>query len=118
MRKAVARVLRLDAPEELDRRQRLMDLGVDSLMALELRQRLGAGLGLARALPATLVFDHPSIEAIARLLAGELEPVATPDDPASAPAVTSAPRLTVEEVAGLADEDVEAMLLKRLESLR
>jgi hypothetical protein len=95
-----------------------MDLGVDSLMALELRQRLGAGLGLARALPATLVFDHPSIEAIARLLAGELEPIATPDDPASAPAVTSAPRLTVDEVASLADEDVEAMLLKRLESLR
>ena len=118
VRKAVARVLRLDAPEELDRRQRLMDLGVDSLMALELRQRLGAGLGLARALPATLVFDHPSIEAIARLLAGELEPVATPDDPTIAPVATAAPRLTVEEVAGLADEDVEAMLLKRLESLR
>jgi hypothetical protein len=111
-------VLRLDAPEELDRRQRLMDLGVDSLMALELRQRLGAGLGLARPLPATLVFDHPSIEAIARLLAGELEPVVIPDDPAIAPTTPAAPRLTAEAVAGLADEDVEALLLKRLESLR
>ena len=70
VRQVVARVLRLDAPESLDRRSGLMDLGIDSLMALQLRKRLGAGL--TRPLPATLIFDHPSIDAIARLLGREL----------------------------------------------
>jgi acyl transferase domain-containing protein len=121
VREAVARVLRLDAPEELDRRHRLMELGVDSLMALELRKRLGAGLGLARPLPATLIFDHPSIEAVARLLARELEPAPPrgerPAVSAAAPAAAPS-RLAVEDVERLADADVEALLLKRLEHLR
>jgi acyl transferase domain-containing protein len=68
--RTAADVLGHDGPEPLDGDAELLDLGITSLMAVELRTRLGEALGLE--LPPTLVYDHPRVADIARLLDEEL----------------------------------------------
>ncbi len=66
LQQEVAATLGLDGQHPIDVRKNMSELGLDSLMALELRNTLGGVLGIA--LPATLIFDHPSIESLARHL--------------------------------------------------
>ncbi len=73
VREQAGRVLQIDATK-LPSRVPLSDLGLDSLMAVELRNLLGTGLGLKTKFPATLVFDYPTIETMADYLARELLP--------------------------------------------
>jgi SAM-dependent methyltransferase len=113
VRDHVSQVFRLAKGRTVDRRQRLMDLGIDSLMAIELRNSLGQGLQLARPLTATLMFDHPTIEAIAKFLACEwaaANPAAHADS--REPASPQSPR--ARQVAGMSDEEVELLLLRKL----
>ena len=48
------------------------DLGMDSLMAVEVRNRLNRAFADAYTAPNTVVFDYPDIAVLARHLAGEL----------------------------------------------
>jgi myxalamid-type polyketide synthase MxaB len=58
----LARVLGFDPSMQISGRQGFFDLGMDSLMAVELKSRLEASLSLT--LPATVAFDYPTLEAL------------------------------------------------------
>jgi acyl carrier protein len=86
----------------------LNESGLDSLMALELRKSLGNGLDLR--LPATLLFNFPTVNALTEHLAGliglsevsEQAPSAPPPIPAAIPQeqiVESVMRMSEDEMA-------------------
>jgi NADPH:quinone reductase-like Zn-dependent oxidoreductase len=66
----VATVLGLGTPNAIEQSRPLEELGLDSLMAVELRNRLDAATSLR--LPVTLLFDHPTPIDLVRRLRAEL----------------------------------------------
>ncbi len=115
VRERVVRVLRLDAAEPPGRNDRLLDIGLDSLMAVQLRNQLSSGLALDKPLPATLVFDHPTIEALAAFLQSRITAPAQQAPPQGTHEVAAS--VDAAHVAEMSDADVEALLLSRLGDL-
>ncbi len=72
LRRQAVKVLSLDSSQPIDPKEPLTHLGLDSLMAVELRNLLGAGLRPTRNFPATLVFDYPTLAALTGFLAMEV----------------------------------------------
>jgi rifamycin polyketide synthase module 1/2/3 len=80
VRGEIATVLGYDTPAEVPADQPLLELGLDSLTALELRNRMGLASGLR--LPATLLFDHPTAAALAARLSSGLSTSGDGGEPA------------------------------------
>ena len=69
LRDAVADVTRVD-PAEIREDAGFFDLGMDSLMAVELRRRIEQGVG--KEIPATLAMDHPRLSDTVDYLLGDV----------------------------------------------
>jgi len=112
IRAEIAQVLEFSSPEQVEPRQRLFDLGVDSLMAVELRDRLHSGLG--HPLRSTLLFDYPTVEGLVDYLLEEVLAFST--ESADPPLEVSDAGLT--ELEQLSEAEAESLLLAELEKLQ
>jgi 3-oxoacyl-(acyl-carrier-protein) synthase/SAM-dependent methyltransferase/acyl carrier protein len=121
VRETVCSVLRLDArPEELSDRDRLTDLGMDSLIALELRSELAKRLGLEGKISSTIAFDTGTVGELLRslvpMLANEADaPLPIPDIRAKQQRRRHDPALVTEEqLQSMSEEEVERLVKERL----
>ncbi len=109
VRRLTLDVLGLSPRHVIDDDRGFRDIGLDSLMGVELRTRLQAATG--RPIPATVAFDYPTIAALSRYVLRDVldAAVAEKDGP---PAVS--PHTDITE---LSDAQAEALLKTELDSL-
>ncbi len=75
VQRQLAKVMGMNDPAQIDPGEPLFNIGLDSLMALELMVLLEKNLGIT--LTESLVFEHPTIEELSRYFLAELFPIAT-----------------------------------------
>jgi NAD(P)-dependent dehydrogenase (short-subunit alcohol dehydrogenase family)/acyl carrier protein len=105
VRVAIAGVIGLSDAHSIEPRQRLFELGLDSLGAVELRNRLAVAMG--RTLRATLIFDYPTLVALADHLEHDVLGYATAVEEA-------APAAVVEDLDAFSDDELARMLAAEL----
>jgi NADPH:quinone reductase-like Zn-dependent oxidoreductase/acyl carrier protein len=101
----VSQVLRI-ADGKLDVEAPLTSLGMDSLMGLELRNRIEAVLGIT--MSATLLWTYPTVAALSRHLLGH--PVLAGDEEAARPPDTAQGTPAAPDVTPVDKEDLFALL--------
>jgi myxalamid-type polyketide synthase MxaE len=117
----VGRILGFPSSELPPTERGFFQMGMTSLMSVELRNALQRGLD--KELPASLAFDHPTVLALAKRLAGSVTAVEIPL-PTAAADQESRPRAAQAEIGDLAerlsqvtelsDEEVERLIAQKL----
>ena len=115
VRAQVATALGHGTAAEVDIESPFIALGLDSLTAVELRNRLGSVTGLP--LPATVVFSRPSVIELADYLLGELLPPAPAPDEVLRRALDQV-AAHLDGVAGLPEERDQVLALLEAAVLR
>jgi NADPH:quinone reductase-like Zn-dependent oxidoreductase/acyl carrier protein len=107
------RILGLDPSETVDLEKPLHDLGLDSLMAVELRNALGRSV--ERTLSATLLFDYPSINSVTNYLARELNigPAQPPSPAAPVAGVTESTEDLLRRIEAMQDGDIDRLFSQK-----
>jgi acyl transferase domain-containing protein/acyl carrier protein len=119
LRSQITLILGLEPTFTLDPRQPLNELGLDSLMAVEMRNALGDLLD--RSLPATILFDYPTLAALTEFLVKEILPPATTPDQEMVASLEDGMDEAEEarqlaEIQQLSDEEAAEALARELET--
>jgi hypothetical protein len=85
IREQIRQVLDLGMNERVPEDKPLLEMGLDSLMSVELRNRLQTGVASQQSLPATLVFDYPTASALTSYLLEVVFPMGTTVETRAAP---------------------------------
>jgi acyl transferase domain-containing protein/acyl carrier protein len=112
VRDHVARALGLARADTIDPQQPLGELGLDSLMAVEIRNVLGVQVG--QVLPVSLLYDYPTVDALTGFLA-RLIPGLESGTPAEA--VPADDRQRIAALQQVSETEAEELLLKELQAL-
>jgi acyl carrier protein len=101
----IVAALRIRTGDPIDPRQRLFDLGLDSILAIEVKDRLERALG--RRLSATLLFVHPTLESLATYILAEIVGASetVPEAATGLPA----------DLGLLSEDDLAALLLREID---
>ena len=95
---------------------RFLDAGLDSLMIVEMSQRLQHELGAEHDVPPTLVFDYPRVIDLAEFLVAQLAPPATAKDPErQSPSLETLTTQLKSEIESLSEDEALNELLKELD---
>ena len=119
----LSRVLRIDV-NEVDLHQSLGNLGIESLMAVELRNHVQASLGIV--IPVAQLLQDPSISQLAEGILQQLDdaPVAVPQVAVTTHGVDAQPASAEEELSAeqalqkldaMSDSEIETMLSQMLD---
>ncbi|WP_437621819.1 type I polyketide synthase [Sorangium sp. So ce1151] len=111
VRDEVASVLGLAGAEAVAADRLLRELGLDSLTAVELRNRLSKHAQTP--LPTTLAYDYPTAQAIAELILHRMAPTLTPSSYSSQAAQTNVPPESPEKALAWALKQVSVAQLKQ-----
>ena len=102
----VRATLRLPGEQAIGLDQPLQELGLDSLLSIELRNSVG--MSLRRPLPATLLFDYPTLAALTEYLLSAVG--ARESSPPEESRAKLGRRSALDDIESLSDEEVEKML--------
>ena len=112
LKEQMARVLR-SSPDKIDIHQPLTSLGIDSLMAVELKNRVETDLELK--IPVTALLQGPTLSQLATLLLDQLAPQAAPGEAVLPITGREDEAEVLANLDDLSDEEVDTMLQELLE---
>jgi NAD(P)-dependent dehydrogenase (short-subunit alcohol dehydrogenase family)/acyl carrier protein len=120
IREQLVATLGLDRATPIEPQRKLSELGMDSLMAVELRNRLQLSIG--RPLPATVGFEYPTLESLSGFIASQVLADGSGDgQPNKADAAAKraeAEAAMLEDIQKLSEAEVLASLANELSSIK